>query len=133
MPHSLKKILLIDDDEVNNFVVKQFIKRLGVDRYIVTETNNGSQALAYLQSCKEESKFPSYILVDLSMPVMDGEEFLQNYQKHFYGLNKDARVAVITASIRDSDKSLVDKYDFIYGFISKPIGEEFLKKFFELS
>ncbi|MFK7941937.1 MAG: response regulator [Paracoccaceae bacterium] len=59
-------ILIVDDDATNLFVLEQFLQAEG---YTTITATNGVEAVAMYQSHK-----PPLILMDLSMPVMDGFE-----------------------------------------------------------
>lgn len=60
------KILVVDDDPTNLFVLDQFLRSEGVDTIVAT---NGVEAVELY-----ERYSPSLVLMDLSMPVMDGFE-----------------------------------------------------------
>jgi two-component system, sensor histidine kinase len=59
-----RKLLVVEDNQINLFVVKQFLQKWGV---ITTFAENGKQAL----DMALESDF-DLILMDLHMPIMDG-------------------------------------------------------------
>ena len=123
-----KKILLIDDDDINNYVTAKFIKKANIGETADTVLN-GSRGLAYLDDCEKEAKtFPDLIIVDLSMPIMNGEEFLKEYEATFWKKHQETKLVVITASIREEDKIQALSYQCISGFLSKPIDGDKLKE-----
>jgi two-component system cell cycle response regulator DivK len=61
----MKKILVVEDVEVNRDLVVQLLE----DDYEVIEAVNGEEAVALA-----EKERPDLILMDLSLPVMDGWE-----------------------------------------------------------
>ena len=63
---AVKKILVVDDVSINRTLLKLMLKRYGLD---VQEASNGEAAMNVLKSWKADT-----ILMDLSMPVMDGIE-----------------------------------------------------------
>jgi CheY-like chemotaxis protein len=68
MTHPRKRILLIDD----NFVTQEMLSlTLAAEGYMVVTAANGQEAIARLQKCEPVD----VILLDLSMPVMDGQHF----------------------------------------------------------
>jgi len=69
-----KSILVVDDDEAIREVLKMSLEMEG---YPVMTANNGKDALDIL------SKSPNQglILLDLMMPVMNGWEFVEEFQK----------------------------------------------------
>ena len=68
--------ILVADDEEN--IVKTLSKKLTLEGYAILEARTGSEALK-----KTSENFPDLILLDVSMPDMDGAEvarFLHNRQ-----------------------------------------------------
>ena len=68
---ALKKILLIEDDLMILESLKELLEDYG---YFVETATNGKSALEILRS---KNAPPNLILVDLTMPVMDGYRFRQ--------------------------------------------------------
>lgn len=64
-----RKILIVEDNEINREILKEILTR----EYQVLEASNGQEALSVL---KESSEEISLILLDIVMPVMDGYTFL---------------------------------------------------------
>jgi signal transduction histidine kinase/CheY-like chemotaxis protein len=62
-------VLVVDDDETFRYIVRQFLSGAN---YLIAEASDGRQALEYL---REQN--PDVVLLDISMPVMDGFEFLE--------------------------------------------------------
>jgi CheY-like chemotaxis protein len=105
------KFLLIEDDESQRMILKSILnKNYNCE---IKETCNGKEALEYL---KVEQ--PSLILMDLSMPVLDGPELLKIFQTN--PIYKSIPVIVISANnSRNVIGTLMDKG--IYDYILKPI------------
>ena len=64
-----KTILVVEDNEINRLMLSELLS----PEYTVLEAENGQQALAVLEKRKDEI---SLILLDITMPVMDGYTFL---------------------------------------------------------
>ena len=69
-----KPVLLIDDDTVDAMAMERAFKDLRIANRPVRATN-GEEALKYLRS--EVNEKPCIILLDSSMPKMNGIEFLR--------------------------------------------------------
>lgn len=61
------RVLVVEDNPVNQMVTKGYLERLGISRIDIAE--NGAQALAMFQ---EAAGGYDLVLMDLDMPVMDG-------------------------------------------------------------
>jgi response regulator RpfG family c-di-GMP phosphodiesterase len=117
-------ILLIDDDNINNFVTENVIKKMNVANYIEKKLN-GHEGLEFVQHNN-----PDLIFVDINMPVMDGMEFLQEFNK----INKEQRVIIYlmhTAPLTSSQKEKISKVH-LNGNIEKPLNKEKLCKVLDL-
>jgi DNA-binding response OmpR family regulator len=98
------RILLIEDDET--FV--RFIKRILVgEGYSVITAANGRDGLVAIRQYQ-----PTVVLLDMGLPVMDGEAFLAIY--HSQDENK---VPIIVMSGREGNPR---KLPPVAGFLNKP-------------
>ncbi len=107
------KILAVDDDFINLKLISSMLKKnVNVEKII--EATNGLDALGLL---KEEHDI-DLVLLDIKMPVMDGIEFLVNFQpmREF----RDIPVIVLTTDeTRKNEAFERGAFDFLV----KPIRE----------
>jgi CheY-like chemotaxis protein len=117
----MKNILLIDDDEIVNFLNKKILERLGFSKIHVAL--NGQQAIDLIGHNFHESRtLPDLIFLDLSMPVMDGFEFIEAFRKSgLPGIDK-IRIVVITSSQDPRDVARVKAFG-VSEYLSKPVTE----------
>ncbi len=110
-----RKILVIDDRWENRSVLLHLLEPIGFE---IVEARNGQEGMEQTLMSN-----PDLIITDLSMPVMDGFEFLQKLRSHPKLQHKI--VLVSSASVFDSDrhKSLdAGGHDFL----PKPVQAETL-------
>ncbi|HKG05366.1 MAG TPA: response regulator [Pedobacter sp.] len=115
-------LLVIDDDEINVFIIKKIASKTG---YTVnmTSKSNGQLGIDYLNGLKENSEqFPQLILVDINMPLMNGWEFLEAYEKLYMPAN--THVYMVSSSVYENDIEKAKSYKAVSGFISKPLSLE---------
>ena len=111
-------ILIVEDDFVNRAVLS---KILGTD-FCILEAENGREALDIL---KERSRDISLILLDLVMPVMDGEELL----RHIKNDPVYSAIPVIVTTSRDSEEDeLRCLENGATDFVTKPYNPEIVKR-----
>jgi CheY-like chemotaxis protein len=67
-------VLLVDDDEDTREALSELLRAEG---FSVATAQNGREAIRWL---RETHPAPSVVLLDLMMPVMDGNEFLRAKQ-----------------------------------------------------
>lgn len=117
-----KSVLLIDDDKVVNFLTANALKR----SEHVTEVfvaYDGLEALDLIHDLEDPLDF---ILLDISMPRMDGFEFLSQYYESNH--SKQVKIAIYTSSIEEADKLKASKFENVIDFIVKPLSNEQLDK-----
>jgi CheY-like chemotaxis protein len=112
-----KFVYIIDDDPIVLAIGKKLIDR-HQDYDQVSTATNGEEALQVLKGIVNQN-LPSFILLDLNMPIMDGWEFLDNVQNidHL----KDIPIFIFTSSINPVDKQRSLNYANVRGYISKPL------------
>ena len=116
-------ILLVDDDPMSNTYSSLVVKKQNPEAEILT-FNNGIEALSYLEI--ESNPKPDIIFLDLNMPVMNGWDFMEEYQK----MNLGIEIIVITSSNEHLDKEKSMSYKGIADYFIKPITLDNVKKLF---
>ncbi|NQY67258.1 MAG: response regulator [Flavobacteriales bacterium] len=123
----MKNILLIEDDETTRFIMSRLLKKMDQVGHI-GYASNGEIGLTYL---KEQKTAPDIILLDVNMPVMDGFQFLEEYQS--IEKNKKAKVVIlmVTTSLLESDLDKAMSNPNVKECIAKPVSEENMNTLFE--
>ena len=88
-----KTILVVEDDLAIRETMVELLREEGYPR--VTAARHGKEALTWLENAEE---LPGLILLDLMMPVMDGETFMASLQRHPKASLRNVPVAILTAS-----------------------------------
>ena len=129
----LDTILLIDDDETTNYLNQRLLSRMNAAETIRVVTN-GEEALDYLRKAfdgTEDFPRPDLIFVDIKMSVMDGFEFLEEYQK-FDSRDKDRTVMMmLTSSASFYDLEKLKQFPEVLKHYSKPLTEADVREIFE--
>ena len=117
------QVLLIDDDEINNFTVEAVLGKVDfIKGYEIKES--GWEALDYLKRCEEEGQFPDLILVDINMPEMDGHEFVERYEAVFWQKHPTTKISMLSSSISESDRKKSMAYSSVSEYAFKPLTKE---------
>lgn len=113
--------LLIDDEDVFNFIHRQIIS--GADHGArITEAIAAQDALdLILRHSKNPDELPDFILVDISMPEINGFEFLSRITQLMPDLAKKPLIYMVTSSLFESDRKSATAFPVLTGFIEKPI------------
>jgi CheY-like chemotaxis protein len=110
------KILTVDDSRIVRMLISRALQ--GCDCQIV-EATNGEEGLA--AALREN---PDLILLDVTMPVMDGFELLARLRQE----STLAKVPVIMLTAESSQESVAKADGLgVSGYIAKPFKEEVLR------
>ncbi len=116
----MAKILLIDDDEINNFTVDAILKQVDfINKYVIKD--NGWDALGYLQSVEATDDFPDLIFVDINMPEMDGFEFIERYEAVFWVNHQHTKIKMLSSSMSEKDRSKALNFSCVSDYVFKPL------------
>ena len=109
-PSKAVNLLVVEDTESNQFVIKLILNKLGHNVFIAS---HGAEAIAFLE---EQRQNIDIILMDVSMPIMDGITATRLIRQK--GIN--IPIIALTAHALESDKTTCMKAG-MDGFVSKPI------------
>lgn len=117
----LKNILLIDDNEADNYLHQMTLEEVGCAEKI-SVLENGKKALDYLLDLKEnELPFPDLIFLDINMPLLNGWEFVEAFNEFNSGLEQSIVVVMLTTSLNPDDEDKAEKNKGVNGFLNKPL------------
>ncbi len=115
-------LLVIDDDDINIFIIKKIVEKTEFDINMVAKSN-GQQAIDYLtETIAQQQTLPHLILIDINMPVMNGWEFVEAYQT--LGIQQNVDLYILSSSVYENDIEKTKSYASVKGFISKPLSIE---------
>lgn len=125
----MKKVYLIDDDDIFVFLTKKTI--LKVTANVEVEVfSDGLQAITHLKNVKDQPELlPDVIFLDLNMPVMDGWEFLAEYQELYASFARKNELYIVSSSISPHEMERSKNISAVSEFIIKPLVKE---KFLEI-
>ncbi len=102
----LRKVLVVDDDDELADVVRQVLRDAG---HSVATVRHGAAALELTKHIS-----PELILLDLSMPIMDGWSFVSQYRRN---AKRGARIVLLTGNQHAAEIARTLQAD---GYITKP-------------
>ena len=125
----MKKVFLIDDDDIFVFLTKKTILKVTTD-IEVEVFSDGFQAITHLKNIYDEKeRLPDVIFLDLNMPVMDGWEFLEEYQDLYQSFARKTELYIVSSSISPHEMERSKNISSVADFIIKPLVKE---KFLEI-
>ena len=100
----------------------------------IKDFKEGSDALAFLKEfCDVAEELPDIILLDISMPVMDGWHFLEEYALLMPKMSKKNNLYMFSSSISQIDIERAKNNPLVKDYIFKPLQKQrFLEMLEEL-
>ncbi|MES2560392.1 MAG: response regulator [Bacteroidota bacterium] len=117
----IKTLILVDDDGIFVFLTRKAIEQTKIVE-LVEVFENGLDALNFLKENKINiGVLPEIILLDLSMPIMDGWQFLEEYTKLNPTMGKKITIYICSSSISPDDIARAKTISEVTDYLIKPI------------
>ena len=122
------RILLVDDDEITNFLSTEVLQ-FHFQNAEISVVMNGEEAMQHLfGQLKLNAPLPDVMLVDINMPYMDGWEFLEilevSNKEEFSGI----AIFMYTSSVYFEDINRGKNNSLLKNILTKPLDENSIKE-----
>ena len=120
MAQTKLNFIVIDDSKLDCFIAEKIIKNTGKSESIKS-FQQAKDALVYIGAHKPEEYSHTIILVDIQMPVMNGFEFVEEFEKLPAFITTGYTIYIISSSINENDLNRVHNYSSVKQFLNKPL------------
>ena len=124
----VKKLFLVDDDDIFRVASEVLVKYNNLAEEVISFENGllAFEALMALEHSPDE--LPELLFLDINMPIMNGWEFLEEIKEGPEIIRNTVKIHILTSSIDPNDLVLSKSYDFISGYIAKPLTDSDINK-----
>ncbi|HXA01559.1 MAG TPA: response regulator [Cytophagaceae bacterium] len=126
-------VMLVDDNEIDNLINQKMIEASNICEHIFIHSGAKS-GIEFLKNIEKLAKgpidlyLPEIIFLDIDMPLMDGFQFLDEFERLSESIKKQCKVVMLTSSLNPQDMNRAKKNQFVLKYINKPLTQENLKK-----
>ncbi len=122
-----RSVMLVDDNEIDNIINEKIIEANSfADQILVFQT--GQDALDYLRDHQEElDSLPEIVFLDINMPIMDGFQFLKDFEEFSDEVRDRCKIIMLSSSISPKDIDRAASSRYVKKYLNKPLNARYLE------
>lgn len=125
----IRRIAIVDDDDIFQFTTKIKLQKNKLAEEVLF-FHDGGEMLEYIEESSIDD-LPEIILLDINMPIVDGWDFINLFQKLDKSKQNKMQIYMLSSSINPDDVRRAEESSYINDYITKPIRDKDLKIIFK--
>lgn len=116
--------IVIDDSRLDCFIAEKIIQNTGTYSSVKSymEATEAYEAIKNRDTAAETDAI-TVIILDIQMPVMNGFQFAEAFEKLPKEIRSKYAIFLFSSSINENDKNRLENFPSIIRFYSKPISK----------
>ena len=112
------RVMMVDDNENDLLFTRIALERSGVN-FEIRAFERAEEALQMLAATPDHGI--DLILLDINMPVMNGFEFLEAFERLPPACRQGTQVVMLSSSSDPGDQRRADGFACVRGYLTKPL------------
>jgi len=122
-----KRVMLVDDNEIDNIINEKIIEATNFAENIL-KFQTGQEALEYLSDHQNNlGELPEIVFLDINMPIMDGFQFLEDFEKFSDDVHAKCKIIMLSSSISPKDIDRAASSRYVKKYLNKPLKPRYLE------
>lgn len=122
-----RSVMLVDDNEIDNIINEKIIEANAfAEQILVFQT--GQDALEYLREHQGDvESLPEIVFLDINMPIMDGFQFLTDFEEFADEVRNKCKIIMLSSSISPKDIDRAASSRYVKKYLNKPLNARYLE------
>src|SRR5476651_1713191 len=112
--------IVIDESELDCFIARKVIQQVDEDLFVVV-FQSAQDGLDSIRENRISGGFTTIILLDIQMPVMDGFDFVEEFEKLPIEIKNKYKICILSCTRNANDISRIMAYETVVDLIEKPL------------
>jgi len=101
--YRFSKAMIIDDSATDRYIAEYYLRKFFIAAFVIAQSS-AIEALKHLKEFADNpDELPEIIFLDIRMPLMDGFEFLREYEKLPSSVLNYCNVVMVSSTIDPDD------------------------------
>jgi len=124
MSNKKANFIIVDDSELDCFIADKILKYADIATSI-SSFLHASNALDYIKQSANTAE-TTIVLLDIVMPVMNGINFLEEFEKLPEEVRRGYHIVAFTSSMNKKDMNRIKSFKSVIKLLDKPLTSEAL-------